>query len=59
MQTDMFADVSEEIQQKIEKTIPLGHIGDPTEVARAVRYLVVDGDYITGQTLNVNGGVYI
>ena len=59
MKTDMFADVSEEIQQKIEKTIPLGHIGDPTEVARAVRYLVVDGDYITGKTLNVNGGVYI
>lgn len=59
MQTDMFSDVSEEMQQKIEETIPLGRIGEPVEAARAVRYLVVDGDYITGQTLNVNGGVYI
>ena len=59
MQTDMFSDVSEEIQDKIRKTIPLGTIGDPAEVAKAVRYLVVDGDYITGQTININGGNYM
>ena len=59
IETDMFADVSQEVQEKIEAGIPLGRIGQPNEVARAVRYLVVDGDYITGQTLSINGGVYI
>lgn len=59
IETDMFADVSEEVQEKIKQGIPLARLGQPDEVARAVRYLVVDGDYITGQTLNVNGGVYI
>jgi NAD(P)-dependent dehydrogenase (short-subunit alcohol dehydrogenase family) len=59
METDMFSDVGEEVREKILKGIPLGRIGNPHEVARAVRYLVEDGDYITGQTLNINGGVYI
>jgi NAD(P)-dependent dehydrogenase (short-subunit alcohol dehydrogenase family) len=59
METDMFADVSEEVQEQIKSNIPLARLGQPDEVARAVRYLVQDGDYITGQTLNVNGGVYI
>ena len=35
---------------------PPGRVGTPQEVARAVRYLIVDGEYITGQTLNINGG---
>jgi NAD(P)-dependent dehydrogenase (short-subunit alcohol dehydrogenase family) len=39
--------------------IPLGRIGRPQEVARAVRFLVEDGDYITGETLSINGGVYM
>ncbi|MFL5657374.1 MAG: SDR family oxidoreductase, partial [Ktedonobacteraceae bacterium] len=41
------------------KRIPLGRTGTPQEVARSVRYLIVDGDYITGQTLNINGGIYM
>lgn len=59
METDMFSGVDEEVREKILKGIPLGRLGDPHEVARAVRYLVEDGDYITGHTLNINGGVYI
>jgi acetoacetyl-CoA reductase len=39
--------------------VPLGRFGQPNEIARAVRYLVEDGDYITGQSLDINGGVYI
>jgi acetoacetyl-CoA reductase len=39
--------------------IPLGRIGQPEEVARVVRFLVEDGDYITGQTININGGIYM
>ncbi|HET7480681.1 MAG TPA: 3-oxoacyl-ACP reductase family protein [Rubrobacteraceae bacterium] len=59
METDMFSAVSEDVREKIKARIPLGRIGDPIEVARAVRYLVEDGDYITGQTLNINGGIYM
>jgi len=59
IETDMFAGVPEEVQEKIKARIPLGRVGKPREVARAVRYLIEDGDYITGQTLNVNGGVYM
>lgn len=59
METDMFSAVSEEVREKIKARIPLGRIGSPIEVARAVRYLVEDGDYITGQTLNINGGIYM
>jgi acetoacetyl-CoA reductase len=39
--------------------IPLGRAGTPQEVARAVRYLIVDGDYFTGATLSMNGGAYL
>jgi acetoacetyl-CoA reductase len=39
--------------------VPLRRFGEPNEIARAVRYLVEDGDYITGQSLDINGGVYI
>ena len=59
IETDMFAGVPDNVKEAIIKRIPLGRIGTPQEVARAVRYLIVDGEYITGQTLNVNGGVYM
>jgi acetoacetyl-CoA reductase len=29
------------------------------EIARGVRFLAVEGDYMTGQSLNINGGVYM
>jgi acetoacetyl-CoA reductase len=59
IETDMFAVVPEEVKDRIRKRIPLGRIGEPREVARTVRFLVEDGDYITGQTINVNGGIYM
>ncbi|HKH77350.1 MAG TPA: SDR family oxidoreductase, partial [Rubrobacteraceae bacterium] len=59
IETDMFDVVPEEIKERIRKRIPLGRIGKPREVARAVRFLVEDGDYITGQTININGGIYM
>ena len=34
-------------------------LGRAEEVARLVRFLVTEGDYITGQQLNVNGGLYV
>jgi len=59
IETDMVASIPEEQQQKLLKTVPLGRFGQPGEIARAVRFLVEDGDYITGQALDINGGVYI
>ena len=59
IETDMVADIPEEAKEKLLKTVPLGRFGKPEEVARAARYLVEDGDYITGQSLDINGGVYI
>jgi acetoacetyl-CoA reductase len=59
IETDMFANVPEKAKEAILKRIPLGRTGKPQEVARSVRYLIVDGDYITGQTLNINGGIYM
>jgi acetoacetyl-CoA reductase len=59
IETDMFTGVPEKVKEMILKRIPLGRVGTAQEIARAVRYLIVDGDYITGQMLNVNGGIYM
>jgi len=59
IETDMVAAIPEEAKAKLLKTVPLGRFGQPEEIARAVRYLIEDGDYITGQALDINGGVYI
>src|SRR5947207_3119496 len=59
IETEMFANIPEKAKEAILKRIPLGRTGTPQEIARSVRYLIVDGDYITGQTLNINGGIYM
>jgi acetoacetyl-CoA reductase len=59
IETDMYATVPEKVKEAILQRIPLGRVGTPQEVARAVRYLIVDGEYITGQVLNINGGIYM
>jgi acetoacetyl-CoA reductase len=59
IETDMYTTVPEAVKDKIVQRIPLGRVGTPHEVARAVRFLIEDGAYITGQTLNVNGGIYM
>jgi NAD(P)-dependent dehydrogenase (short-subunit alcohol dehydrogenase family) len=42
----------------MEKTTPLGRIGSPADVAQAVLYLL-EADYVTGDTLIVDGGRHI
>jgi acetoacetyl-CoA reductase len=59
IETDMVASIPEDQREKLLKTVPLGRFGQPEEIARAVRFLIEDGDYITGQALDINGGVYI
>jgi acetoacetyl-CoA reductase/3-oxoacyl-[acyl-carrier protein] reductase len=58
-ETDMFAKVPADIQAQIKAKIPLGRFAQPEEIARAVIFLAADGDYITGQMLNVNGGAFM
>ena len=58
--TDMTRDLPEEIQEKIKAEIPLASLGNPEDVAGAVAYLVSDdGAYVTGNTIHVNGGMYM
>ena len=59
IETEMYDTIPEKTKQAILARIPLGRAGTPQEVARAVRYLIVDGDYYTGETLNMNGGAYM
>jgi acetoacetyl-CoA reductase len=54
--TAMWETVPAEVKEAILKKIPLGRAGTPQEVARTVRYLIVDGEYLTGATLDLNGG---
>lgn len=58
-ETDMFAEVPENIQTQIKARIPLGRFGKANEIAKAVLFLVADGDYITGSSINVNGGAFM
>jgi NAD(P)-dependent dehydrogenase (short-subunit alcohol dehydrogenase family) len=45
--------------EQIKEKIPLRRLALTDEVAKAVAFLICDGDYITGQQINVNGGAYM
>jgi len=56
--TDMTAVLSEQVKEGLATKIPAGRLGDPEDVSAAVIFLVSDSaNYITGQTLNVDGGM--
>jgi len=57
--TEMVKAIPEKQMETLLTRVPLGRVGTPQEVARAVRYLIVDGDYYTGATLSMNGGIYM
>lgn len=56
IQTDMTKGLPEE---KITEHIPLKTLGQPEDIARLVRFLAVEGTYITGQVIGVDGGLTI
>jgi acetoacetyl-CoA reductase len=58
-ETDMFAKVPGDLQAQIKSKIPLRRFAQPEEIAKAVIFLAADGDYITGQTIGVNGGAFM
>ena len=58
-ETDMLSKVAPQVREQILAKIPMGRFGQPEEIAKAVAFLCAEGDYITGQQINVNGGVYM
>jgi len=59
VETDMVIALSDEVKANLLSQIPLGRFGRPEEVAAFVRFLVTEGDWITGQQFNPNGGQYM
>jgi acetoacetyl-CoA reductase len=59
IETEMFTNMPDKAKEAVLNRIPLHRTGTSQEVARAVRYLIVDGDYITGESLSINGGLYL
>lgn len=57
--TDMVSAVPGDIQAQLKARIPMHRFAEPEEIAKAVAFLVCEGDYITGQQINVNGGIYM
>ena len=59
IETEMVIALTDEVKEALLSKIPLGRFGRPEEVATFIRYLVTEGDWITGQQFNPNGGMYM
>ena len=57
--TDMMAGMPDNARQAVQARIPLGRFGNADEIARLVKFLCTDGDWITGAQLNINGGQFM
>ncbi|MEK6600069.1 MAG: 3-oxoacyl-[acyl-carrier-protein] reductase [Deltaproteobacteria bacterium] len=60
IETAMTQALPEKVREELSKQIPMGRLGAPEDVAEGVLFLVSDAaNYITGQVLNINGGMYM
>ncbi|TCS42558.1 3-oxoacyl-ACP reductase FabG [Reinekea marinisedimentorum] len=60
IQTDMTHELPEDVKENLMKQVPLNRLGSPEEIAHAALFLASDGaSYITGETIHVNGGMYM
>ncbi len=58
--TDMTRDLADEQRNALLKNIPLARLGQPQEIAAVVAFLASDAaGYVTGETIHVNGGMYM
>lgn len=59
VETDMVIALTDEVKEALLSRVPLGRFGRPEEVAAFCRFLCTEGEWITGQQLNPNGGMYM
>lgn len=60
IETDMTAVLPDMVKEELLKRIPMKRLGQPEDIAKTVAFLVSDdASYITGQTIHVNGGMYM
>jgi 3-oxoacyl-[acyl-carrier protein] reductase len=60
IQTDMTDVLPDMVKEELLKRIPMKRLGQASDIAKAVAFLVSDdAAYMTGQTLHVNGGMYM
>jgi 3-oxoacyl-[acyl-carrier protein] reductase len=60
IETPMTDALSDKVKEELKRLIPMDRLGKPEDVAEAVLFLVSESaNYITGQVLNVNGGIYM
>ncbi len=60
IQTDMTEVIKEKVKEEILSQIPLARFGKPEEISQLVDFLISDeASYITGQTIHVNGGLFM
>ncbi len=58
--TDMIAQIPQDILNSIIKDIPVGRLGNPEDIARCVLFLASDdANFITGETIHINGGMHM
>lgn len=57
--TEMVQEIPDNVREALINKIPARRLGQPEDIARGVAYLCEDGGYITGQQLNINGGLYM
>ncbi len=60
IKTDMTDALSEDVQNEMKRAIPLGYFADPEEISNLVNFLAGnESDYITGQVIQIDGGMHI
>jgi len=60
IETDMTGVLPEDLRKQLLAQIPLSRFGQPEEIAKAVRFLASDdASYMTGQTIHIDGGMYM
>jgi acetoacetyl-CoA reductase len=59
IETEMVGAMPDDVKQKVIDRIPMGRLGQPEEIAGLALYLLSHGDYITGQVIGINGGLYM
>lgn len=56
----MIDDVPEEMQDQLKEAIPVSNLGKPEELGELIKYIISEkSSYLTGQTINLNGGLYV